>query len=595
MKDSSLFIAIDFGTTNSSMAVFNDGQAKIIDNHEGEAKTPSLVYFGNNGVIVGKEVELLLDELKDADEETQQEDMLRVVRSVKRNLLKPRIPLPDNRDVRPIEAAAEIIRKLKRDAENEYFHEKVNRAVITCPAVFDTTQRSAIKEAATLAGFEEVELLEEPVAAALAFAHAGQNVGDGVLIYDLGGGTFDLAVVVRDGDSFRLAMETDGDARCGGDDFDQALYDFWEKEAQSKFERSIGNNGELDSFFLRECRKKKESLSIREQVNVSFLLHGGRFQSSITRAAFERLISEQVERTVRKTQALFKRAKDAGIKIDSVVMIGGSTRLPFVKNRLTEVLGIEPKAWTNKDVAVALGAAYYAHQFWMISQSSPKTFTNSIGMEFVKIPAGSFMMGAPESEQGSNDDERPQHKVTISRDFYVGKTEVTQEQWQAVMGYNPSFFKNCPKCPVETVLWEEAQEFIKKLNAKNEGVYRLPTEAEWEYAARAGTTGAYAGNLDAMAWYGKNSGGKTHEVETKQANAFGLYDMHGNVWEWTADWFGKYESGEVTDPTGASSGSDRVFRGGSWFHVAVDLRSASRGSVSPSYRRFYLGFRVVRE
>ena len=209
-------------------------------------------------------------------------------------------------------------------------------------------------------------------------------------------------------------------------------------------------------------------------------------------------------------------------------------------------------------------------------------------MEFVKISSGSFMMGGDKS-----DGEKPVHKITISNDFYMGKYEVTQAQWKAVMSSNPSNFKG-DNLPVEQVSWDDAQEFIKKLNAKGEGTYRLPTEAEWEYAARSGTTGDYAGNLDAMAWYSTNSGNKTHEVGTKQANGWGLYDMHGNVWEWCADWYGAYSSSAQTDPTGATSGSVRVFRGGGWFSDAVYLRSAIRNYNSPSYRGSVLGFRVVR-
>ena len=211
-------------------------------------------------------------------------------------------------------------------------------------------------------------------------------------------------------------------------------------------------------------------------------------------------------------------------------------------------------------------------------------------IEMVKIPAGSFMMG---SNNGSGD-EKPVHKVTISQAFFMGKTEVTQAQWQAVMGNNPSNFRDCPTCPIEQVSWDDAQEFIKKLNAKGEGTYRLPTEAEWECAARAGTTGDYAGNLDSMGWYSANSDSKTHPVGTKQANAWGLYDMHGNVWEWCQDWYGEYPSGAVTNPTGATSGSDRVGRGGGWSGDAVFLRSANRSFNSPSYRSNRLGFRVVR-
>jgi formylglycine-generating enzyme required for sulfatase activity len=231
-----------------------------------------------------------------------------------------------------------------------------------------------------------------------------------------------------------------------------------------------------------------------------------------------------------------------------------------------------------------------------ISSNDSKTFKNSIGMEFIKIPNGSFMMG---SENGESD-EKPVHRVTISNGFWMGKTEVTQGQWKAVMGNNPSSFNNCgDNCPVENVSWEDVQNYLRKLNARDEGKYRLPTEAEWEYACRAGSTTRYSygdgeSYLGNYAWYSANSGGKSHEVATKQPNDWGLYDMHGNVWEWTQDWYGSYQSGSVNDPTGVASSSLRVLRGGSWYVVAGSLRCADRISDSPSFQYSVLGFRLVK-
>ena len=219
-------------------------------------------------------------------------------------------------------------------------------------------------------------------------------------------------------------------------------------------------------------------------------------------------------------------------------------------------------------------------------------------MEFARIPAGTFVMGSPEDEEGRYDREGPQHEVRISQDFWIGKYEVTQAEWEAVTGKNPSHFKDCgARCPVEQVSWEDAQEFIRKLNEREFGsgyVYRLPTEAEWEYAARAGTTGARHGELDEIAWYYDNSTGTTHPVGQKRANAWGLHDMLGNVWEWTADWFGDYPGGAVTDPTGPSTGSGRVLRGGGWCYYAWYVRSANRSGHSPGRRSGYIGFRLVR-
>ena len=187
--------------------------------------------------------------------------------------------------------------------------------------------------------------------------------------------------------------------------------------------------------------------------------------------------------------------------------------------------------------------------------------------------------------------------MRLSRGFWLGQHEVTQGQWEAVMGSNPSFFDACGlDCPVERVSWEDAQEFIRRLNAMDgAGTYRLPTEAEWEYAARAGTTGdRYAANLGAITWYGNNSGGRTHPVGGKTANAFGLHDMLGNVLEWVQDWRGGYPGGTVTDPRGPGSGSGRVTRGGGWNICAGSCRSSFRYYGTPGYRFFDLGFRLLR-
>ena len=229
-----------------------------------------------------------------------------------------------------------------------------------------------------------------------------------------------------------------------------------------------------------------------------------------------------------------------------------------------------------------------------------KTHTNSIGMEFVLIPAGSFMMGRNPALENGNDEETPQHRVTISKPFYLGKFEVTQTEWEAVMGNNPSNFKGRTK-PVEKVSWNDVQEFIKRLNAKEgHNRYRLPTEAEWEYAARADTDTAYSfgddvDELSRYGWYDDNSDETTHPVGQKQPNAWGLYDVHGNVWEWVQDWYGDkyYSNSSGTDPKGPGSGQDRVSRGGGWSSYAEHYRSASRRSNTPGSRSSHVGFRLA--
>jgi formylglycine-generating enzyme required for sulfatase activity len=214
------------------------------------------------------------------------------------------------------------------------------------------------------------------------------------------------------------------------------------------------------------------------------------------------------------------------------------------------------------------------------------------GIEMVSIQSGTFQMGSNDGES----DEKPIHSVTVSS-FYMGKYEVTQKQWREVMGQDPPelYFKGCDQCPVENVSWNDIQEFIKKLNTKTGKNYRLPTEAEWEYAARGGQSYQYAGsdNIDNVAWYDGNSGSKTHPVGQKSPNGYGLYDMSGNVWEWCNDWYGDYSSGAVTNPKGPSTVSRRVLRGGSWFTDASYCRVANRFSDSPDYRNDTLGFRLV--
>jgi formylglycine-generating enzyme required for sulfatase activity len=217
-------------------------------------------------------------------------------------------------------------------------------------------------------------------------------------------------------------------------------------------------------------------------------------------------------------------------------------------------------------------------------------------MEFVLIPAGTFQMGSNDGEPR----ERPVHQVTISHPFYLGKYAVTQEQWEVVMGTNPSYYRGGRNRPVEQVSWEDAQAFIRRLNAKEGGaLYRLPTEAEWEYACRAGSTTAYSfgddpSQLDAYGWYWDNSDRMTHPVGQRTPNAWGLYDMHGNVNEWVQDRDGDYSPKPVTDPQGPASGSNRVIRGGGLADGAWSCRSAFRNLFTPNYSGGSLGFRLLR-
>ena len=233
------------------------------------------------------------------------------------------------------------------------------------------------------------------------------------------------------------------------------------------------------------------------------------------------------------------------------------------------------------------------------SEPSEQTFmVKGVEFKMIKVEGGTFSMGAT-SEQGgdADDDEKPVHSVTLS-DYYIGETEVTQELWEAVMGSNHSRFKGNNQRPVESVSWKDCQKFIKELNRLTGKKFRLPTEAEWEYAARGGKYSRgykYSGsnNADEVAWYDSNSGSKTHPVKTKKDNELGLYDMSGNVWEWCNDWWGCYQSNSQTNPTGPSEGESRVLRGGGWCYFDMGVRVSRRDYLTPGYRHIIIGLRLA--
>lgn len=264
-----------------------------------------------------------------------------------------------------------------------------------------------------------------------------------------------------------------------------------------------------------------------------------------------------------------------------------------VAKAAAKLMGKVPQVAAAAPVPASLPAAVAAPvSATTLSGNSTDSVTS---MEFVSVPGGCFQMGDTFGDGQSN--EKPMHEVCVDG-FSVGKYEVTQGQWQKVMGNNPSAFKKGDNYPVESVSWNDAQEFISKLNRQSGKSYRLPTEAEWEYAARSGgKREKYSGsdNIDAVACYSSNSSSATHPVGAKAANGLGIYDMSGNAWEWCQDWFADsyYASSPRQNPLGPQSGSGRVIRGGSWFNVPWNVRAAYRNGYEPGYRNYRLGFRLI--
>jgi len=254
--------------------------------------------------------------------------------------------------------------------------------------------------------------------------------------------------------------------------------------------------------------------------------------------------------------------------------------------------------------SITLASAQQSTQAGGKTNSLPKEYTADLGggvrLEMVLIPAGEFMMGSPDSDRSASSDEKPQHRVRITKPFYIGKYPVTQEQWTAVMGVNPSHFQG-PKNPVEWVSWEDCLRFLRRLNEKaGGGKWQFPTEAQWEYACRAGSTTIFCyGNeeagLDEYGWYDKISGGKSHPVGEKKPNAWGLYDMNGSIWQWVLDWYDRdyYAHSPTDDPTGPATGTDRVSHGGSWASPARSARSANHGRIEADHHGSHLGFRAA--
>jgi Hsp70 protein len=365
------FIGIDFGTSKSSMAWYDPrfGRAEIILNAEGKQITPSVVYLGptESETLVGDPAERKLGQEK--------VDQRRFVLSVKRDLMRASTKILDSKVYSPVKVTSLILAKLREDADKRHFKQPVDRVVITHPASFNTLQQDKIKEAAILAGFSQVELLPEPVAAALTYAYTGLKVGQYIMVYDFGGGTFDVAVLQRISDgTFRRALASRGLPKCGGDDLDRAVYKYCEEIVQREKKRQISLTDEYDLRFLRLCRECKENLTSQRDYTFSNYLPSNNgpvlFEHTLDRSTFESRVRDYISQTITLTQEVMQEANGKGCQVNTVVLIGGSSRVPLVWHSLVGSLSVKPDEWQYQDIAVALGAAYHAQELWGTESSS---------------------------------------------------------------------------------------------------------------------------------------------------------------------------------------------------------------------------------
>ncbi len=362
-------IGIDFGTSFSTASWINPKtrQPEAITFHDiSMQKMPSVVYYGPDGIMVGLAAYNQLENSSGMKPEHRHQILQSVVMSIKRHMKQGQFYyLPGGGKVSHEEIIAAILHKIKEQAEITCFNgQPVEEVTITHPVIFAAWQKEMLRKAATLAGFKKIQLLEEPIAAALGYASTTNEKIKNVLVYDFGGGTFDVAFVqYNNEEQFRVPLDPEGDAYCGGDDIDEALYDRWEQVTKEQCNRTIDiNPNNRDIGFKAKCRKHKEQMSLFPKYDFSEVLPPpgfNRVEMQLNRPDFDKMVEPIIDKTIVRTERLLKKVKEAGYKIDTAIMIGGSSRIPIVYEKLKQILPVEPKKVMQVDVAVALGAVIY--------------------------------------------------------------------------------------------------------------------------------------------------------------------------------------------------------------------------------------------
>ena len=614
-------LAIDFGTSRIKAAYWDEANSDAVVlplGKGGRLYVPSLFHVSKDGKIrFGDEAEVMLHH-----------DSSGVVENLKLDLDLPIKHVPNGQQVKSRELMALVFRRIIDYASRNvpsFGGNAPKTLVLTLPSRWDygDIYMDALE---TIEYTGEKIVIREPEAAGLAWIDEKKpQVGDMLVVLDFGGGTVDWACLRIDekGRPGMIAELPSGGITAAGAHVDAGLLDeLMQRASEDQRKEAQQHKAQV----LEQIRQVKES----QNGGASLSGEDGQLEVQLGAEAFvfSREVFEQVVRREVIDQALegiggylrkVARTLNGGSADRQLwcVMAGGTRLLSGLEERVKEQLleigkasgmAMNIGAIAQADFATVRGAVLRgapAREIRVEVKTQLKQAASSVEVpeNFVLIRGGECTMGSPtyEPERQSNE---TQHQVRVS-DFYIGKYAVTQAEWESVTGTNPSHFKGA-NLPVEQVSWDDCQAFIQALNRKTGQTYRLPTEAEWEYACRAGTTTPFntGGNLtteqanyDGNYPYNNNRKGQyrkqTVAVDSFEPNAWGLYNMHGNVWEWCSDWYGEYESGCVENPVGSKSGSPRVIRGGGWGGPAGSCRSAYRRGSPPGNRNDGVGFRLV--
>ena len=614
-------LAIDFGTSRIKAAYWDEARDEAVVlplGKGGRLYVPSLFHVSRDGKIrFGDEAEVMLHH-----------DSSGVVENLKLDLDKPIKYVPNGQQVKSVELMALLFRRIIDYASRQvpaFGGSAPKTLVLTLPSRWDYSD--IYMDALETIGYEgEKVVIREPEAAGLAWIEEKKpQVGDMLVVLDFGGGTVDWACLCID-DKGRPGMVAElpsGGITAAGAHVDAGLLDeLMQRASEDQRKEAQQHKAQV----LEQIRQVKES----QNGGASLSGEDGQLEVQLGAEAFvfSREVFEQVVRREVIDQALegiggylrkVARTLNGGSAEQQLwcVMAGGTRLLSGLEERVKEQLleigkasgmAMNIGAIAQADFATVRGAVLRAAPARDIgvevkAQPEQRSSSDKVPENFVLIRGGEFTMGSPTYEPGRSDDEM-QHQVRLN-DFYFCRYAVTQAEWELVTGTNPSSFKGS-NLPVEQVSWDDCQAFIQALNRKTGKRYRLPTEAEWEYACRAGTITPFStgGNLtteqanyDGNNPYNNNRKGqyreKTVAVDSFEPNGWGLYNMHGNIWEWCSDWYGAYGSGRVENPAGPTTGSSRVVRGGSWLNPAGSCRSADRGGLHPGNRGCSVGFRLV--